>query len=128
MALSAGFHRLTRKYDEVNQRRERILFWLIYTMDRALALNLGRAPNIQDYDIQTDRLSYPEDIDGPMGYLHSKWIDMSELQGQVYLQLYSVQAQKQSVQAKTEVARQLAARCLIIRDAICFVSDSTTCP
>lgn len=116
LALNAGFHRLVKKPGDKEQRQKRLIFWLTYTMDRALALNLGRTPIIQEYDIQTDRLTYPDDVDGPMGFFHICWIDVSELQGQIYLQLYSAHAQKQPMEAKVKAAKQLAMRCLEIRN------------
>ncbi len=65
-------------------------------MDRSMALSLGRAPNIQDYDIQTDRLAFPGDIDSPIGPMLACWVDVADLQGQTYHQLYSAQAQNSS--------------------------------
>ncbi|KAL8932766.1 MAG: hypothetical protein Q9216_006687 [Gyalolechia sp. 2 TL-2023] len=118
LALNAGYHRLVKKSGDREQRQKRVIFWLIYVMDRALALNLGRAPNIQEYDIQTDRLSYPADMDGPMGFFHVCWIDVSELQGQIYLQLYSAHAQTQSMELRVRIAKQLATRCLEIRSTM----------
>ncbi|KAL8942078.1 MAG: hypothetical protein Q9211_001554 [Gyalolechia sp. 1 TL-2023] len=124
MALNAGFHRLVKNLNDKEQGQKRVIFWLIYIMDRALALSLGRAPNIQEYDIQTDRISYPADLDGPMGFFHVCWIDVSQLQGQIYLQLYSAHAQTQSVEVKARAAEQLAMRCLEIRKAMQLVSEA----
>ncbi|KAL8831503.1 MAG: hypothetical protein Q9170_005260 [Blastenia crenularia] len=126
MALSAGFHRLVKKPGDEEQRQKRVIFWLTCTMDRALALNLGGAPNIQDYDIQMDRMSI-EDLNIPSGYPHVHWIDVSELQRQIYLQLYSAHAQKQSAEAKTGAAKQLATRCLEIRETL-FMSETAMDP
>ncbi|KAL9049665.1 MAG: hypothetical protein Q9206_005416 [Seirophora lacunosa] len=123
-ALSAGWHRLVKKRDDADQRRQRVVFWLIYAMDRALSLSLGRAPMIQDYDIQTDRLSYPDDVPGPQGYLMVLWMDVGELQGHIYLELYSVQAQRQSAHVKADAARRLAARCLKIQETMYTVSTA----
>ncbi|KAL8671379.1 MAG: hypothetical protein Q9168_004127 [Polycauliona sp. 1 TL-2023] len=116
MALSLGFHRLTGKSSDDEYRRKKIVFWSIYAMDRSMALSLGRAPNIQDYDIQTERLSLPLDIDSPIGPMLACWVDVGELQGQAYYQLYSAHAQMQSTETKAVAAKQLAARCLEIQD------------
>lgn len=126
LALDAGFHRLVKKPGDRENRQKRLVFWLLYTMDRALALNLGRAPIIQEYDILTDRLTYPDDVDGPLGFFHICWIDVSGLQGQIYLQLYSAHAQKQSMEARVKAAKQLAMHCLEIRNFMISVSDALT--
>lgn len=123
MALSAGLHRLTNRPGDEEQRHKRITFWLIYSMDRSLALRLGRVPNIQDYDIQTARLSFPSDIDSPMGHLLGCWIDVGELQGQIYHQLYSAHAQAQAPEAKARAAEQLATRCLEIYGNVILVGE-----
>ncbi|KAI4268298.1 MAG: hypothetical protein L6R38_007896 [Xanthoria sp. 2 TBL-2021] len=115
MALSAGFHRLARKPGDNEQRLKIITFWSIYAMDRSMALSLGRAPNIQDYDIKTDRLACPVDIDSPIGPMLVCWVDVGELQGQIYHQLYSAQAQTQAPETKATAALQLARRCLEIQ-------------
>lgn len=80
-----------------------------------MALSLGRAPNIQDYDIKTDRLACPVDIDSPIGPMLVCWVDVGELQGQIYHQLYSAQAQTQAPETKATAALQLARRCLEIQ-------------
>ncbi|KAI4138576.1 MAG: hypothetical protein LQ341_004599 [Variospora aurantia] len=126
MALDAGWHRMAMKRGDVDQRRKRIIFWLIYSMDRTLSLSLGRAPMIPDYDIQTDRLSYPEDVRKPMSYLLVLWVDVGELQGHIYFDLYSAQAQRQPVQVKAEAAKRLAARCLKIQETMRIVSSPLT--
>ncbi|KAL8888507.1 MAG: hypothetical protein Q9215_004073 [Flavoplaca cf. flavocitrina] len=112
MALSAGLHRLGRRSSDNEQRIKRVTFWSIYAMDRSMALSFGRAPNIQDYDIQTDRLTLPEDTDSPTGPMLACWVDVAELQGQTYHQLYSAHAQNQPLESKVAAAKQLAARCL----------------
>ncbi|KAL8655066.1 MAG: hypothetical protein Q9210_001127 [Variospora velana] len=126
MALGAGWHRMAMKRGDADQRRKRVIFWLIYSMDRALSLSLGRAPMIQDYDIQTGRLSYPDDVRGPVSYLHVLWVDVGELQGHIYFDLYSAQAQRQPVQVKAEAAKRLAARCLKIQETMRIVSSPVT--
>ncbi|KAI9843007.1 MAG: hypothetical protein M1838_002893 [Thelocarpon superellum] len=92
-------------------------------MDHALALNLGRAPNIQDYDITTGRLIYPDDVDGIWGRLYSIWIDHAKLQGLIYVQLYSAQAQNNSVDIKTERARLLAISAVNLQEQLHAVCD-----
>ncbi|KAL9032414.1 MAG: hypothetical protein Q9180_006513 [Flavoplaca navasiana] len=93
-------------------------------MDRSMALSFGRAPNIQDYDIQTDRLTLPEDTDSPTGPMLACWVDVAELQGQTYHQLYSAHAQNQPSESKVAAAKQLAARCLELQRNFQVYSNS----
>ena len=86
-----------------------------------MALSLGRAPNIQDYDIQTDRLACPGDIDSPVGPMLACWVDVADLQGQTYHQLYSAQAQNQPPETKSIAAKQLATRCLELQKSFQLV-------
>lgn len=90
-----------------------------------MALSLGRAPNIQDYDIQTDRLACPADIDSPMGPMLACWVEVGELQGQAYHQLYSAHAQTQATETKARAAEQLAVRCLEIQQRSRSVSTGS---
>ncbi|KAL8991741.1 MAG: hypothetical protein Q9169_007695 [Polycauliona sp. 2 TL-2023] len=94
-------------------------------MDRSMALSLGRAPNIQDYDIQTARLSIPADIDSPIGPMFACWIDVGELQGRAYYQLYSAHAETQAPEMKAAAAKQLAARCLKVKEDFRSTSKSS---
>lgn len=112
MVLSAGLHRLGRRSGNNEQRIKRITFWSIYAMDRSMALSLGRAPNIQDYDIEIDRLAFPEGIDSMIDSMLVCRVDVAAIQGQTYYQLYSAQAQTQPLETKSIAAKQLATRCL----------------
>lgn len=64
------------------------LFWYIYTTDRALALRLGRAPVIQDWDIDIPRTFSFEGIMGTETTgVALMWLKSATLQGQIYEQL-----------------------------------------
>ena len=127
MALSAGFHRLPKKPSDKEHTKKRAIFWLVYSLDKALSLSLGRPSTIQDFDISTERLGYPDEVQGPMGKVQMLWADLGKLQGDIYYELYSAHAQKQSVQFNADLARQLAVRCLKIRNDMRFVSRGIVC-
>jgi hypothetical protein len=112
LVLDAGLHRLPRQINNIENRNMRIIFWIAYAMDRGLALTLGRAPIIQDYDIATDRIESPIDVDMVWGFAHMYVVDQAELNGLVYIQLYSVQAQKDPINLRAERARLLADRAI----------------
>ncbi|KIW20124.1 hypothetical protein PV08_00699 [Exophiala spinifera] len=110
MLQDAGYHRLPPYSVAPEATKKRIVFWLVYALERSLALCLGRSSNIQDCDITVERPKVPEELNGPFGLLYLGWIHLGELQGQIYEQLYCARAQKQSPEAKGHVARALAGR------------------
>ena len=46
LCMDTGLHQFRSKENSPEARRKRLLFWLIFNMDRGLALNFGRVPNI----------------------------------------------------------------------------------
>ncbi|ETI26260.1 hypothetical protein G647_03037 [Cladophialophora carrionii CBS 160.54] len=120
MALDAGYHRLPPYTVAPEATEKRRLFWFLYCVERGMALNLGRTPSIPDYDILTDRPKFPEEVHGVWGSMFNSWFDFAKVQGDIYDQLYSAQAQKQSTEVKAELARKLAARLQVIRKSFMF--------
>ncbi|OCT48870.1 fungal specific transcription factor domain protein [Cladophialophora carrionii] len=120
MALDAGYHRLPAYAVAPEATEKRRLFWFLYCVERGMALNLGRTPSIPDYDILTDRPKFPEEVHGVWGSMFNSWFDFAKVQGDIYDQLYSAQAQKQSTEVKAELARKLAARLQVIRKSFMF--------
>ncbi|KAH7126202.1 hypothetical protein EDB81DRAFT_889900 [Dactylonectria macrodidyma] len=111
---TAGFHRKSAcKSDPETYRVRSGLFWSVYTNDKALALRLGRAPMIQDWDIDIPRSFI---FDGMMGDEASgialMWLKTAILQGEVYVQLYSPDALARPQSELAERARVLAAQCV----------------
>ncbi|KAK7418060.1 hypothetical protein QQX98_004199 [Neonectria punicea] len=110
---TAGFHRKsTCKSDPETYAIRSRLFWYIYTNDKALALRLGRAPVIQDWDIDIPRGFV---FDGVMSDETSgvalMWLKTATVQGQIYAELYSPDAMARPQAELAERARLLAAQC-----------------
>ena len=81
LCIDGGLHRLVRQPNDAGNLQKRMLFWMVYCIDRALTLNFGRAPNIQDYDItadvhdiSADVLSWAEEIPNIWGLLVVHWV------------------------------------------------------
>ncbi|EWC43426.1 hypothetical protein DRE_07612 [Drechslerella stenobrocha 248] len=97
--FSLGYHRersLQGDSQELaNQKRH--LFWSVYGVDKNMSLNLGRASNFPDYDIDTASFTV-SDNEALAIWDHAsfKFIPLSRFQGQVYDQLYSATAIKKS--------------------------------
>jgi len=86
-----------------------ILFWSAYLLDRGLSLRLGRAGNLQDYDI-----NFPQNLDhmdGPFAAkeIFTMWVKHASCQGRIYERLYSPGALRQSDASRVEHVRTLAA-------------------
>ncbi|KAI5463944.1 hypothetical protein BGZ63DRAFT_421035 [Mariannaea sp. PMI_226] len=113
LCLTAGFHRKSScKIDPEVLRVRSGLFWYIYTTDRALALRLGRAPVIQDFDIDIPRsFSFDGMMSSETTGVATIWLKSATLQGQIYEQLYSPAAVAHSQAELAEQARRLATQC-----------------
>lgn len=86
---TAGFHRQEQlSRDPSNANIKSNLFWHIYTNDKALGLRLGRAPVIQDWDIDIPRCF---DFEGlvtlELSGVATMWVRLATLQGHVYEKL-----------------------------------------
>ncbi|RKK99415.1 hypothetical protein BFJ70_g17510 [Fusarium oxysporum] len=113
MCQTAGFHRkdLSMRNPEETDIKM-ILFWHTYTTDKALALRLGRAPAIQDWEITIPRtFSFEGILSLETKAVASMWLNAATLQGQVYEQLFCPAALSQPPAVLTERARLLAAEC-----------------
>ncbi|RKK89782.1 hypothetical protein BFJ63_vAg10533 [Fusarium oxysporum f. sp. narcissi] len=110
---TAGFHRRdlsTRNPEEADTKA--ILFWYTYTTDKALALRLGRAPAIQDWEITIPRtFSFDGILSLETKAVAGTWLNAATLQGQVYEQLFCPAALSQPPAVLAERARLLAAKC-----------------
>jgi hypothetical protein len=106
-----GYHRhQTMKDDTEEERGSKIhLFWLIYMMDKILALRLGRASAIQDWDISLPFVigtgTMQPGTDGKQ--MLSYWIKVARVQGQTYEKLFSPAAFLNSTDERTRTAVEL---------------------
>ncbi|RKK89256.1 hypothetical protein BFJ70_g17853 [Fusarium oxysporum] len=89
MCQTAGFHR--KDHAERNPKDagiKAILFWYTYTTDKALAIRLGRAPVIQDWEIDIPRtFNFEGILSLETKAVATMWRSTATLQGQVYEQL-----------------------------------------
>lgn len=107
-----GLHRLSAAGDTTQIRRESLLFWMAYNLDHGVAFNLGRAPNLQDFDISTPEPYCSGELSSHNEASLSGWVHFARLQSNIYEQLYSAAAQGAPKAIREERAEQLAARIL----------------
>ncbi|SPJ90384.1 uncharacterized protein FTOL_13265 [Fusarium torulosum] len=110
ICLTLEYHRdVLSKPEKKQERQRRIrLFWLIYIMDRLLALRLNRPPLLRDRDITVPYEDYEsaEDSTHPIA---PKWIKMGALYGRIYDEIFSPGALLQLSATRETRARELAA-------------------
>lgn len=89
--------------------KKAILFWFSYMLDRGLALRLGRAPIIQDFDVTLPRVIGRVNATEMWKEILKLWIAHADVQGRIYEMLYSPSSLGRPVAARIEAARGLAA-------------------
>ncbi|KAI6089712.1 hypothetical protein F4821DRAFT_275751 [Hypoxylon rubiginosum] len=110
VCLALGYHRKDFLPGENEHTRNRRVarFWLVYILDKALALRFGRSSNLQDYDITVPRLL------GPLGEFEEHretihgWLRHAEAQAETYEKLYSPIALLRPVEQRVQSARACA--------------------
>lgn len=91
--------------------KKAILFWFSYMLDRGLALRLGRAPIIQDFDVTLPRvIGRQVNATDMWKEVLRLWIAHSDIQGQIYEKLYSPTSLAHPAGRRIEAAQGLAAR------------------
>lgn len=116
MSIDLGYHRLPPGYGDRQRSQKRKLFWFIYSMDKSLAFSFGRSPTIQDYDVTTERPTYPEDFRFEWGLSFLGHIDFVETQYDIYKQLFSAKAQQEPTTIRVRRAHECAAKLLLMKD------------
>lgn len=114
MAYSIGLHRKVDETDlsevEIDQRRN--VFWIVYIMDKVLALRLGHPSVMNDDDIGVDLpkehkkfFVYP---DGSRMYdIFKCQVQLAMLESRIYTELYSAKAHKRSALERLRSVGQL---------------------
>ncbi|KAJ4401589.1 hypothetical protein N0V82_010858, partial [Gnomoniopsis sp. IMI 355080] len=106
--------------------KKAILFWFSYMLDRGLALRLGRAPIIQDFDVTLPRVIGRVNATEMWKEILKLWIAHADVQGRIYEMLYSPSSLGRPVAARVEAARGLAAELKAIAEQARVVRASET--
>ncbi|KAJ5280356.1 hypothetical protein N7478_005728 [Penicillium angulare] len=111
MCQTLGYHRLSSMEHDtpaVRKQKQRI-FWSLYTLLNLMALRLGRASPMEDYDIGLPPPSETFDDGTIWGKVCALWTTQATLQSKVYTLLYSPAALNQPESQRVSHARRLAA-------------------
>lgn len=98
---------LLAETSELKNQKTR-LFWSIYTIEKMLALRLGRSSTIRENDISVPRIGHENSPHAFFNQISPIWIATSDLQGRVFDQLYSPGSLAQPGDVRTSKARALA--------------------
>ncbi|KAE8441043.1 hypothetical protein EG329_006080 [Mollisiaceae sp. DMI_Dod_QoI] len=113
MCIDLGWHRLPRDPERPENSKiskAEMIFWNVYVMDKGMAFTLGRTPSIHQYDVATERPSFPRDLPGAPGYIYAGFVEFAVIVGDMHIQLFSAAAQRGSQQTRVESAKAFAAR------------------
>lgn len=105
-----GYHRERSLRGDTPKVAEekRHIFWSLYSMDKNLALNLGRASNFQDIDIDTKFFEISKEPSIAAWDRATIWfIVLSKYQGQVFDRLYSASALTKSKAERMEIIAEI---------------------
>lgn len=110
IVLTLGYHReSTMKTDSERTRQSKIFyFWMVYIMDTAFSIRLGRMSVIRDCDIDVPMLDSRSGLpEGAVDVLRY-WVDLGKISGHIIEQLYSPSALRQTLQQRSASATRLA--------------------
>ncbi|KAH8423795.1 fungal specific transcription factor domain-containing protein [Aspergillus melleus] len=118
MCIDLGWHRLPTHPKGPELSKKRRIFWWVYVIDKGMAFTLGRTPSIHQYDVATERTSFPLDIPGPPGYLYGGFVEFAVIVGDMHIQLFSASAQRTSPQVRVENAKAFASRLFQVNNSL----------
>ncbi|KAK6213861.1 c6 transcription factor [Colletotrichum tabaci] len=104
--LALGYNRKARldAMPPHESPRARRLFWHIYFVDRGFTLSQGKAPIIQDMDVDVDPLEISQRPHRrPWDMVFSAFIELSRIQLRIYEKLYSPSASRASDEERRSV-------------------------
>ncbi|GKT63391.1 C6 transcription factor [Colletotrichum tofieldiae] len=111
--LALGYHRKAKLAALPLQeaRRARRLFWHVYFADHGLTLTQGKAPIIQDMDVDAESYEISQRPERrPWDTVFSAFIELGRIQSKIYEGLYSPAASRSSEQERQVGADHLSKR------------------
>ncbi|UNI18451.1 hypothetical protein JDV02_004718 [Purpureocillium takamizusanense] len=109
--LALGYHRSDTfsNLPFAESETMRRLFWHVFMSDASLSLTLGRAPIIQEYDVDAPPLTVSKDPKrAPWDEALVSFVQFSSIQANIYRQLYSPMSRGTDAVARRHVVVSLA--------------------
>jgi hypothetical protein len=111
LCQSLGYHReaeVARDPPELADAKRHV-FWMLYMIDKIMSLNLGRASSFPDYDIDVEIFVLNRDLSFcAWDTVLVAFIELCKLQGQMYDELYSARARRQSPEIRSRIIDERA--------------------
>ncbi|KAH8762821.1 fungal-specific transcription factor domain-containing protein [Hyaloscypha finlandica] len=111
LCQSLGYHReseVARGPPEFADAKRHV-FWMLYMIDKIMSLNLGRASSFPDYDIDVEIFVLNRDLSFcAWDMVLVAFIELCKLQGQMYDELYSARARRQSPEIRSSIVDERA--------------------
>lgn len=121
LCQDAGYHCLTFDSSDPLAKQKITIFWFVFSLDRGLSLNFGRSPSLQNFDVTASRPTLIEAQGDFNLFFCSIGVEMAYVEGDIYEQLYSGLAQRESSDVKVERARILGNRMIDLHHKILSV-------
>ncbi|KAE8375755.1 C6 transcription factor [Aspergillus bertholletiae] len=127
LCQTIGLHRnsTTKGDPSTLAETKRHAFWLLYTIDKNISLNLGFTSHFQDHDIDAD-LFAPSDH-----HQYRSWdlmtlvtAEFATIQGRVYDELYSISASRASDEKRLDAIEKLSLDLIAVRDKLLAIDVS----
>ncbi|KAE8354926.1 C6 transcription factor [Aspergillus coremiiformis] len=127
MCQTIGLHRnsTTRGDPSTLAETKRHAFWLLYTIDKNISLNLGFTSHFQDHDIDTDFFA-PSDHQQyrPWDLMTLVTAEFATIQGRVYDELYSIAASRATNEKRLNAIEKLSMDLIAVRDKLLAIDVS----
>lgn len=111
LCQSLGYHReaeVARGPPELADAKRHV-FWMLYMIDKIMSLNLGRASSFPHYDIDVEIFVLNRDLSFcAWDKVLVAFIELCKLQGQMYDELYSARARRQSPEIRSRIIDERA--------------------
>ncbi|KAK4220323.1 fungal-specific transcription factor domain-containing protein [Rhypophila decipiens] len=98
---------MTPLESQISIQQKQSLFWAVYIADKGLALRLGRASTIQDYDVTVPYPASEGRSSNPIAMFLRGWVLVANVQGRIYEQLYCPEAIRLAEGERWERAKEL---------------------
>ncbi|KAF5864555.1 hypothetical protein ETB97_007387 [Aspergillus alliaceus] len=128
MCQTIGLHRNSTTKDDPFTLAEtkRHVFWLLYTIDKNISLNLGFTSHFQDHDIDADFFTPSEHQQyRPWDLMTLVTAEFATIQGRVYDELYSISASRASDEKRLSSIEKLSMDLIAVRDKLLAIDVST---
>ncbi|KAM7205739.1 fungal-specific transcription factor domain containing protein [Naviculisporaceae sp. PSN 640] len=113
---------LTPLESQISIQQKQSLFWAVYIADKGLALRLGRASTIQDYDVTVPYPASEGRSSNPISLFLRGWVLVANVQGRIYERLYCPEAILLAESERWERAKELVE---MLSEVERFMADAT---